>query len=71
MQKGNSYVLKGPVGASVFDVRITASSAPGGYSFKSCLKKADLKAMALRYSPRVSVLNCAIEKTWVNGLLNR
>jgi len=46
-QEGASYLFKGPVGPSTLDVRITPSSNPGGYSFKSCLKDGDLNGMVI------------------------
>ena len=54
-QEGDSYVFKGPVGASVLDVRITGSSTPGGYSFKSCLKKADLEGTTLKPDVQLTI----------------
>ena len=54
-REGDSYVFKGPVGASVLDVRITGSSTPGGYSFKSCLKKADLEATTLKPDVQLTI----------------
>jgi len=41
-QEGSSYLFKGPVGSSMLDIRITPSTKPGGYSFKSCLKNGSL-----------------------------
>ena len=54
-REGDSYVFKGPVGASVLDLRITGSSTPGGYSFKSCLKKADLEATTLKPDVQLTI----------------
>jgi hypothetical protein len=54
-REGDSYVFKGPVGSSVLDVRITASSTPGGYSFKSCLKKADLESTTLKPDVQLTI----------------
>ena len=54
-REGDSYVFKGALGASVLDVRITGSSTPGGYSFKSCLKKAELKATTLEPEVQLTI----------------
>jgi len=51
----DSYVFKGSVGSSVLDVRITGSSTPGGYSFRSCLKKADLEATTLKPDVQLTI----------------
>lgn len=47
VQEGAAYSFKGPVGPSALDVRITPSSNPGRYSFKSCLKNGDLNGMVM------------------------
>jgi hypothetical protein len=55
VQDGASYLFKGPVGPSTLDVSITGSSTPGGYSFKSCLKKGSLGATTMEPQVQLTI----------------
>ena len=55
VQHGSAFTFKGPVGPSTLDVRITPSSYPGGYSFKSCLKNGSLGATTMEPEVQLTI----------------
>jgi hypothetical protein len=55
VQDGSAYSFKGPVGPSTLDVRITPSSTPGSYSFKSCLKNGSLGATTMEPQVQLTI----------------
>jgi len=57
VRDGAAYTFKGSVGPSMLDVRITPSSTPGGYSFKSCLKNGSLGATTMGPQVQLTIGN--------------